>query len=46
MFAYSFHVKGEKDKYKTATDKAGLSMAKFFIAAANETMERDSQKKE
>lgn len=33
--------KGEKDKYKEAAEKAGLSMAKFFITAANEKMERD-----
>ena len=35
--------KGEKDKYKLAADKAGLSMAKFFIIAANEKIDRDNQ---
>ncbi len=34
--------KGEKEKYKNAADKAGLSMAKFFITAANEKIERDT----
>ena len=28
--------KGEKDKYKKAADNAGMSMAKFFLTAANE----------
>ena len=38
-----FRVKrGEKDKYKEAAEKAGLSMAKFFTVAANEKIERDS----
>ena len=34
--------KGEKDKYKEAAENAGMSMAKFFTAAANEKIERDS----
>lgn len=38
--------KGEKEKYKNAADRAGLSMAKFFITAANEKMERDTQNQE
>ncbi len=33
--------KGEKDKYKEAAEKSGLSMAKFFTVAANEKIERD-----
>lgn len=34
--------KGEKDKYVVAAEKAGLSMAKYFLAAADEKIERDS----
>lgn len=37
--------KGEKDKYKEAAEKAGLSMAKFFLTAANEKIERDGKGK-
>ena len=37
--------KGEKDKYKEAAEKAGLSMAKFFLTAANEKIERDTKEK-
>lgn len=33
--------KGEKDRYKTAAESAGLSMAKFFLIAADEKIERD-----
>ena len=36
--------KGEKAKYKKAAEKDGLSMAQFFLTAANEKMERDSTK--
>lgn len=32
--------KGEKDRYKEAAGKAGMSMAKFFAIAANEKIER------
>lgn len=32
---------GGKEKYKTAADKAGVSMAQFFITAADEKIERD-----
>ncbi len=35
--------KGEKEKYKLAAESAGLSMAKFFISAADEKIKRDSQ---
>ena len=34
--------KGDKDKYKSAAENAGLSMAKFFLSAADEKIERDS----
>lgn len=27
--------KGDKEKYKTAAENAGLSMAKFFLSAAD-----------
>jgi hypothetical protein len=37
--------KGEKDRYKAAAEKAGLSMAKFFVSAANEKIERDNLSK-
>lgn len=33
--------KGEKEKYKEAANKAGLSMAKFFTTSADEKIERD-----
>ena len=33
--------KGEKDKYKPSAERAGLSMAKFFLDAADEKMARD-----
>lgn len=33
--------KGVREKYKQAAEKAGLSMAKFFLAAADEKIERD-----
>ena len=37
-----FRVKiGEKAKYKTAAENAGLSMAQFFITAADEKIQRD-----
>ena len=29
--------KGDKDKYKSAAENAGLSMAKFFLSAADES---------
>ncbi len=35
--------KGEKDKYKHAAEKAGMSMAKFFITAADEKIERGNK---
>lgn len=37
--------KGEKAKYKEAADSAGLSIAKFFLAAADEKIQRDTEKK-
>lgn len=36
--------KGEKTKYKEAAEKAGLSMAKFFLTAADEKIERNNTK--
>ncbi len=33
--------KGEKDRYKIAAEKTGLSLAKFFLTAADEKIERD-----
>ena len=33
--------KGEKERYKTAADNAGLSLNQFFVTAANEKIERD-----
>ena len=37
-----FRVKnGEKAKYKAAAQNAGLSMAQFFITAADEKIERE-----
>lgn len=40
-----FRVKnGEKAKYKAAAADAGLSMAQFFITAAEEKIERDGLK--
>ncbi|MCD7806022.1 MAG: hypothetical protein LUH19_01620 [Lachnospiraceae bacterium] len=33
--------KGEKDKYKIAATEAGMSMAKFFLTAADEKIQRD-----
>ena len=33
--------RGEKDKYKAAAERAGLSMAKFFLDAADEKIARD-----
>ena len=33
--------RGEKDRYKTAAERAGLSMAKFFLDAADEKIVRD-----
>lgn len=38
--------KGEKGKYKAAAADAGLSMAQFFITAADEKIERESLKTE
>ncbi|MDE6365746.1 MAG: cag pathogenicity island protein [Lachnospiraceae bacterium] len=38
-----FRVKGEeKERYKTAAESAGLSLAKFFTTAADEKIERDN----
>lgn len=34
--------KGEKAKYKDAAQKAGLSMAQFFLTAADEKISRDN----
>lgn len=34
--------KGEKDKYKVAAERAGMSMARFFLDAADEKIARDS----
>lgn len=34
--------KGEKDKYKVAAEKAGMSMAKFFITAADEKIKNEN----
>lgn len=34
--------KGDKEKYKTAAENAGLSMAKFFLSAADEKIGRDN----
>lgn len=34
--------KGDKDKYREAAEKSGLSMAKFFLSAADEKIERDN----
>lgn len=36
--------KGEKDRYKIAAEKTGLSLAKFFLTAADEKIVRDSEK--
>ncbi len=33
--------KGEKEKYKKAALNSGLSMAQFFITAADEKIDRD-----
>lgn len=33
---------GEKEKYKLAAERFGLSMAKFFLKAADEKIERDT----
>lgn len=33
--------KGEKDKYRVAAERAGMSMAKFFLDAADEKIARD-----
>ena len=38
--------KGEKAKYKAAAADAGLSMAQFFVTAADEKIERDGLKTE
>lgn len=38
--------KGEKEKYKNAAAEAGLSMAQFFVKAADEKIERDGLKAE
>ncbi len=35
--------KGEKAKYKKAAEDAGMSMAQFFLTAANEKIERDAK---
>lgn len=35
--------KGEKQKYKNAAQKVGMSMATFFITAADEKIERDNK---
>lgn len=34
--------KGEKEKYKNAAEKVGVSMAKFFITAADEKIQREN----
>ena len=34
--------KGEKDRYKAAAEKAGMSMAKFFLTAADEKISREA----
>lgn len=34
--------KGEKDRYKAAAEQAGMSMAKFFLTAADEKMSREA----
>ena len=34
--------KGQRDYYKAAADKAGLSLAQFVVAAMNEKIERDN----
>ena len=34
--------KGEKDRYKDAAEKAGMSMAKFFLTAADEKIAREA----
>ena len=36
--------KGEKQKYVDAAAAAGLSMAQFFISAADEKIEREERK--
>ena len=36
--------KGEKQKYVAAAAAAGLSMAQFFISAADEKIEREERK--
>ena len=33
--------RGEKDRYKAAAERAGLSMAKFFLDVADEKIVRD-----
>lgn len=33
--------KGEKDKYRVAAERAGMSMAKFFLDAADEKIAHD-----
>lgn len=33
--------KGEKDRYRIAAERAGLSMARFFLDAADEKILRD-----
>lgn len=33
--------KGEKDKYRVAAERAGMSMARFFLGAADEKIARD-----
>lgn len=33
--------KGEKDRYKAAAEKAGVSMARFFLDAADEKIARE-----
>ena len=33
--------KGEKERYRSAAENSGMSMAKFFITAAEEKIERD-----
>lgn len=33
--------KGEKDRYRDAAERAGLSMARFFLDAADEKITRD-----
>ena len=37
--------KGGKEKYKSAAEQVGLSMAKFFITAADEKIARDAAKR-